>query len=57
MGLKNRIKEAAKAPGEVFNDVRDMGFLGAGIKRIGVFSSRNVENAKTLGDDIAMTRS
>ena len=56
MGLKNRVKEAAKAPGEVFEDVRNMGFIGAGIKRAGVFSERNVQNAKTIGDDIALTR-
>ena len=51
MGLKNRVKQAAKAPAEVIDDITRMGVIGSAIKRAGVFSERNAQAVKTVGED------
>ena len=56
MGFLNRGKQATKGVGEVVDDVRRMGFIGAGIKRAGVFSERNANAVHTVGQDVAMRR-
>ncbi len=56
MGVIKRVKQAVGGVGETIEDIRRMGAAGSVIKRVGVFSERNANAVKTIGEDTGIMR-